>query len=120
MQLSGDALSRIVWALSPFYTVVLAYLLPLIMAARGWRLRDAVASSWIAVICIFFFEYYLLPFLMLRYGVGSESEKIEIPDTMPGMAMIILFGWIPGIIMAVIGSCSRWCFRRWKERTHVK
>lgn len=112
---NGAALSKIVWTLSPFYTVILAYLLPLCMAARGKRFRDATVLSWIFVICIMFFECYLLPFLMLRIEGSWDAEKI--PDPMPGMAVIILFGWIPGVLMATLGSLARWCFLRWRARS---
>jgi|SRR5579872_2785163 len=115
MALTGATLSKIVWAISPFYTGALVYLLPLIMAARGRRFRDALVVSWIFVICIFFLECYLLPLFMLRLG-GAQSEKIEIPDTMPGMATVILFGWMPGLLMAAIGRG----FRQWKERSRTK
>ncbi len=114
-QLNGTALSKVVWLLSPFYTAILVYLLPLIMAARGRRFRDATVLSWIFVICIMLSECYLLPFFILRLDGSSGTEMI--PDPMPGLGIIILFGWIPGVLAAALGRFGRWCFHRWKNRT---
>ncbi len=115
MQFNGAALSEIVWALSPFYTAILVFLLPLVMAARGRRFRDAVVLSWIVVVCIMFFECYLLPFLILQLDGSSDTARI--PDPMPGLGVIIIFGGIPGFLMAGLGRFARWCFHRWKSRT---
>lgn len=114
MHFNGAALSKMVWALSPFYTAVLVYLLPLVMTARGRRFRDAAVLSWIFVIFIMCFECYLLPFLMAQLDGSSGTEKI--PDPMPGLAIIVLFGWIPGVLMAALGRFVRWCSGRWKDR----
>lgn len=102
-----------VWMLSPFYTILLVYLLPLVMTARGRRFRDAAVLSWIFVICIMFFECYLRPYLMLQLDSGQGTEKI--PDPMPGLAVIVLFGWIPGVLMGGLGRFARFCFQRLKH-----
>ena len=111
MHFNGAALSNTVWALSPLYTVALVYLLPLVLTARGRRFRDAAVLSWIFVISIMFFECYLLPFLMAQLDGSSEAEKI--PDPMPGLAIVVLFGWIPGVLMATLGRLVLWCSERW-------
>ena len=103
-----------VWALSPFYTVVLVLLLPLVMTASGRRFRDAAVMSWIFVISIMCFEGYLMPCLMFQLDGSSGTEKI--PDPMPGLAIIVLFGWIPGVLMAALGRVVLGCSVRWKER----
>lgn len=117
MQFNGSALSKVIWGLSPFYTVGLVYLLPLIMTARGRRFRDAAVVSWIFVILIMCSECYLLPFLAAQFDGSSDAEKV--PDPMPGLAVIVLFGWIPGVLMAALGRFARLCFDRWMRRTQL-
>lgn len=111
----GPALPKMVSALSPFYTVALVYLLPLVMTASGRRFRDAAMWSWMFVICIMCVERYLLPIVLAQLEGRSDSAKI--PDPMPGLGVIVLFGWIPGVLMASIGRFARWCSSRWKHRT---
>lgn len=115
-QLNGAVLSKMVWALSPFYTALLVYLLPFVMTAGGRRFRNAVISSWIFVTLIMSFEGYLLPFLMMQ--LDGNSGNTRIPDPMPGLGVIVLFGWIPGCLLAGLGRFTRWCYQKWRRKSH--
>ncbi len=89
--------------LSPIYTLAFVCLLPLV---RSFQLKDpkkSILLSWIAMIVIGLLDYYVFPALD-NYFFNAFHD---IPDTMPGMGLFILFGWIPGLVCLPLGVVCR-------------
>ena len=95
------------------FSVVLAYIYPLVAVVRGRPLGKIVLRTWLWLVTYLLFLCLLLPGLvtLVSRELGREMFRTWVPEG-PGVVAALFVGWLPPLVAGLVALALRWFLAR--------